>query len=196
MKIGVLGGTFNPPHIGHLILAETVRQKLKLDKVFFVPANLPPHKDVDIVDAYHRLRMVKLAIKGNPYFSALDWEIKRGGQSYTVDTVQEFRRKFTGSRIFLIIGSDLADKFNTWKDYRRIKEMAEIAVVERENFPFRKEKGFLLVKMVEVGINSSLVREFIAEGISVKYMVPEEVLKYIRKHRLYVNYRSRVRRRR
>ena len=97
MKIGILGGTFNPIHLGHLILAEEVIQKIGLTKVIFAPTNLPPHKDNgEIISACHRLKMLKLAIRGNPYFSVSDIEIKRGGRSYTIDTIKEFNKIYSG----------------------------------------------------------------------------------------------------
>src|SRR3989338_1581087 len=108
MKIGILGGTFNPVHIGHLILAEEAREKLGLDKVIFVPTFLPPHKDnSDIADASDRLMMIKLAIKKNRYFLVSDTEIKRNGRSYTIDTIKEFKEKFRADELYFIVGSDL-----------------------------------------------------------------------------------------
>jgi nicotinate-nucleotide adenylyltransferase len=117
MRIGILGGTFNPPHLGHLILAEEVREKLNLDKIFFIPTNIPPHKSTESVSSWHRFNMVKLAIKSNPYFEVLDLEIKRGGVSFTIDTIKELKSKFPRDEFYLIVGSDLASTFSTWKDF-------------------------------------------------------------------------------
>src|SRR3989338_11463826 len=108
MKIGILGGTFNPIHIGHLILAEEAREKLGLDKIIFVPAYLPPHKDnSDIAPAKYRYRMIELAIQKNSYFSLSDMEIKRNGRSYTIDTLKEFKKLYPEDELHFIIGSDL-----------------------------------------------------------------------------------------
>ncbi len=113
MKIGILGGTFNPVHIGHLILAEEVREKLKLDKIIFIPTALPPHKDnMDIAPAGDRLKMLKLAIKGNKFFGVSDIEIKRKGRSYTIDTIKELKNKFVNDELYFIIGSDLLKYIN------------------------------------------------------------------------------------
>ena len=121
MKIGILGGTFNPPHIGHLILAQTAEEKLGLDKVFFIPTNTPPHKNTFLLEAKHRLAMVKLTVEDHKSFKALDWEIKRGGFSYTIDTIRELKSKYPGDQFFLIVGSDLANDFNSWNLIRMCK---------------------------------------------------------------------------
>ncbi|MBM3243930.1 MAG: nicotinate (nicotinamide) nucleotide adenylyltransferase, partial [Candidatus Omnitrophica bacterium] len=108
MKIGILGGTFNPVHIGHLILAEEALEKLGLNKIIFMPACLPPHKEnIDIAAPNERLKMVKLAIKGNKKFIVSDIEIKRAGRSYTVDTVRELKKRSPKDEFYFIIGSDL-----------------------------------------------------------------------------------------
>src|SRR3989338_2629632 len=106
MKIGILGGTFNPIHIGHLILAEEAREKLGLGRIIFVPTYLPPHKDsADIAAAKMRLKMVRLATLGNKYFSVSDLEIKRDGRSYTIDTIKEFKQRYAQDELYFIIGS-------------------------------------------------------------------------------------------
>jgi len=108
MKIGILGGTFNPIHIGHLILAEEAREKLGLDRIIFVPTYLPPHKDNnDIAAATHRYKMIKLVIKTNRFLAVSDIEIKRDGRSYTIDTIKEFKKLYGNDELYFIIGSDL-----------------------------------------------------------------------------------------
>ena len=108
MKIGILGGTFNPIHVGHLILAEEAREKLLLDKIIFVPAATPPHKDIsDIAEAQNRFAMLKLASRGNRHFCVSDIEIKREGRSYTIDTIREFKKLYPNDELYFIIGSDL-----------------------------------------------------------------------------------------
>ncbi len=187
MKVGILGGTFNPPHIGHLILAKTVKESLGLHKVLFVPANKPPHKNAYLIAPRYRLRMVRLAVKSNSAFEVLDWEIKRGKISYTIDTLRELKKRYPHGDFFLIIGSDLAKDFYTWKDYAKITKLAKVVVVKRENFPLRKKKGFITIDMSHIGINSSLVRKFIKKGVSIKYFVPEKVAAYIKKNNLYMD---------
>ena len=118
MKIGILGGTFNPPHLGHSALAIEAVEQLKLDKVLFVPTNIPPHKDIDNSDISSRRDMLKIVIAGNNKFEIEDCEIKRGGTSYTIDTVRELKKKYPDDQPYLIVGSDLANDFSSWKDYQ------------------------------------------------------------------------------
>ncbi len=117
MKIGVLGGTFNPVHAGHLILAEEMREKLGLDQVVFIPTCIPPHKQAKgIAPADDRMAMVKLAIKGNRSFSVSDVEIKRQGASYTIDTIRQLKKSYPRDELIFIIGSDLLKYLDDWKD--------------------------------------------------------------------------------
>lgn len=185
MKIGILGGSFNPVHIGHLILAERVCSELSLDRIFFVPCNIPPHKpDETLVPARARLRMVAMAIRGNPCFDILDCEIKRGGVSYTVDTLEDVRKTFPGSALFLIVGSDLCKKFHTWKDPQRIKKIAHIVTVTRGGTSCRLH-GSGMISIPRIEVSSSLIRQCIKEGTSIRYLVPDAVKKYIEKKKLY-----------
>ncbi len=185
MKVGILGGTFNPPHIGHLILAEEVRRKLNLNKVLFVPTNRPPHKKTYLVEAENRLRMVRLAVRSCPYFEVLDWEIKRKGISYTIDTVRNLKKHYPKRDFFLIIGSDLANNFSLWKDYKEIKKLTKVVVVKRKNYPLRK-KNFMVIDVINIEITSSLIRDYIKRGFSIKYLVPLNVYRYIRQNKLYL----------
>ena len=185
MRVGILGGTFNPPHIGHLVLAETAKEKLNLDKVIFVPTNRPPHKKTYLVEGKIRFEMVKLAVEGCPYFEVLDWEIKRGGISYTIDTLRALRKRYPKRDFFLLIGSDLANNFTAWRGYREIRELTTVVAVKRKNLPLRK-KGFVTIDIVNIEITSSLLRSYIKKGISVKYLIPQKVLNYIRRHKLYL----------
>lgn len=185
MKIGILGGTFNPPHYGHLILAQEVLQKLKLDRVLFIPANLPPHKNATLVSAAHRHAMVERSIKGNKKFSLCDVEIRRGGTSYTIDTVLELKKKFPGKELYLIVGSDLARTFHAWKERERLSVLSRIVVARRREFPLRKKNNFIAVDILHIGISSSLIRELVKEKKSIRYLVPLEVEKYIKRYKLY-----------
>lgn len=185
MKIGILGGTFNPPHIGHLILAQEVCQKAGLDKIFFVPTNISPHKKNDCVDVRHRLQMVRQAVKGEKQFELIDIEIKRGGISYTIDTVKTLKSTYPRDSFYLIIGSDLAHSFFHWKDSGALKRLVKIIVVQREEFPLKKKGHFISVPMPHIGISSTQIRERIKKKFSVKYLVCEDVKKYIDKHKLY-----------
>jgi nicotinate-nucleotide adenylyltransferase len=131
-KIGIFGGTFNPPHAGHLIVAESVCEQLKLDKLFFVPSYISPHKKRgEDKLALHRARMVRLAIRSNPRFAFSDMEVKRKGMSFTYETVEAFYRNYPGCKLFLIIGADNFSEFYTWKDPGRILDLASLVVMNR-----------------------------------------------------------------
>ncbi|MFH1771830.1 MAG: nicotinate-nucleotide adenylyltransferase [Candidatus Omnitrophota bacterium] len=186
MKVGILGGTFNPPHIGHLVLARETLEALKLDKVFFIPTNTPPHKVNDNISANHRYAMVKLAIIGEPCFEVLDIEIERKGVSFTVDTVKQLRKKYPGYEFFLVAGSELARDFAEWKDFETIKKNVKIVVAQREICPLDKTDGFIELKISQIGISSSQIRKLLQQGKSAKYFVRDNVLDYINKHKLYM----------
>lgn len=187
MKIGILGGTFNPIHIGHLILAQEAMEKIGLDKIIFVPAYFPPHKDnADIAGAASRLEMVKLAIKGNKYFIASDAEIKRDGRSYTIDTIKEFKKKYPNDELYFIIGSDLLKYLDEWKDLREIISMVKFIAATRPGYSLSEIPSYIkTVAIRAVDISGFEIRERVREGKSFRYLVPEEVYKYIVKEGLY-----------
>ena len=187
MKIGILGGTFNPIHIGHLILAEEVREKLKLDRIIFVPAYLPPHKDnSDIACASVRLAMVKLAIKGNIYFSVSDTEIKRNGRSYTIDTIREFKKMYPKDELYFITGSDLLKYLDDWKDLSQIINMVKFIVATRPGYSLGDLPSHIYTVAIRaVDVSAFEIRKTIKENKSFRYLVPDPVFSYINKKRLY-----------
>jgi nicotinate-nucleotide adenylyltransferase len=190
-KIGIFGGTFNPPHVGHLIVAESICDQLGLDKLYFVPSFISPHKKRGEERlALHRLQMVRLAVSLNPRFDFSDIEIKRRGTSYTYTTVEAFRLNFSGSKLFLIIGADNYAEFNTWKNPERILALASLVVMNRPSQKLstggkKDSKKVLFAVVPNVEISSSAVREMIHYGKSVQYLVPRVVHQYIQRHRLY-----------
>ena len=188
MKTGILGGTFNPIHLGHLILAEEAREKMGLDRIIFMPAYLPPHKDtLDVAAASDRYKMVKLAIKDNKHFSVSDMEIKRDGRSYTIDTIREFRRKFPSDEIYFITGSDLLKYLDEWKDLPEIIKMLKFVVATRPGYPLEKIPSYIqTVAIRAVDISAFEIRSCIQEGRSFRYLVPDAVYDYIAKNKLYV----------
>ena len=187
MKIGILGGTFNPIHIGHLILAEEIRERLSLDKLIFVPTFLPPHKDnSDVAGAPHRLKMIKLAIAKNKYFSVWDVEIKRGGPSYTIDTIREFNKKYPGDEIYFITGSDLLKYLDEWKDLVEIIKMVKFIVATRPSYPLERIPPHISTMAIRaVDISGFQIRKCVKENKSFRYLVPDEVHNYIKKRKLY-----------
>jgi nicotinate-nucleotide adenylyltransferase len=187
MKIGILGGTFNPVHLGHLILAEEAREKLGLDRVIFVPANLAPHKDgIGIAPAADRLKMLKLAIKGNKSFKVSDIEIKRPGRSYTIDTVRELKKAFFHDELYFIVGSDLLKYLEEWKDLKDILKMVNFVAATRPGYPLKDLPEYIkTIEIRAVDISGFEVRECVRLKKSFRYLVPEAVNNYIVKKKLY-----------
>jgi len=187
MKIGILGGTFNPVHLGHLILAEEVREKLKLNRLIFVPAYLPPHKDnTDITKATYRLAMVKLATAGNKYFSVSDTEIERDGRSYTIDTIKEFKKIYPRDELYFIIGSDLLNYLDEWKDLGRIIKLVKFIVATRPGYPLERIPAYIAtIPIRAVDISGFAIRQAIRKNKSFRYLVPESVFSYINKNKIY-----------
>lgn len=187
MKIGILGGTFNPIHIGHLILAEEAREKLGFDRIVFVPTNIAPHKDnLDIVSARDRFKMVKLAIKANKFFSVSDIEIKREGRSYTIDTLKELKSAYLNDELYFIIGSDLLKYLDDWKDLKEIIKMVSFIAATRPGYPLEKIPSYIsTVPIRAVDISGFEIRKAIKENKSFRYLVPEAVFDYINEKGLY-----------
>lgn len=194
MKIGILGGTFNPVHIGHLILAEEAREKLELDKIIFMPTALPPHKDnFNIAPAQDRLKMLKLAVKGNKFFAVSDIEIKRGGKSYTIDTVRELKKNNLLDSYYFIIGSDLLTYFDGWKDVDQIAKAVTFVVATRPGYPLEdigtyaamQQVGVKTLAIRAVDISGFEVRAQVKKNKSFRYLVPDKVFAYINKRKLY-----------
>ena len=190
-RIGLFGGTFDPPHIGHLMIAEQARVHKRLDQVIFIPAYVPPHKrKQSSAKPEHRLRMTKLAVRDNRAFSVSDIEIRRGGVSYTIDTVNEYRRRFPRAELFLIIGTDNLRDFKKWKSYKEILRHAKILAYPRagRSAPNLRtlRKGKVSILQAELlDISSSAVRTAARKKRSLRYVVPDAVKSYIESKRLY-----------
>ncbi len=187
MRIGILGGTFNPIHIGHLILAEETREKIGLEKIIFMPAYLPPHKvSSDIAAAQDRLKMVRLATAGNAFFSVSDIEIKRDGRSYTIDTVKELKLLYPKDELYFIIGSDLLAYLEEWKDLDEIIKLLKFIVATRPGYPLEKIPSHIAtIPIRAVDISGFEIRKAIKEKKSFRYLVPEKVFDYVKKYKLY-----------
>lgn len=199
-RIGILGGTFNPVHLGHLILAQSAVEAFDLGKVLFIPCGVPPHKNPGmLIPAEHRLAMVRAAVAGDPRFEALDIEIRRTGISYAVDTVGQLRETYKGSELIFIIGSDTLQELYLWKNIYSLLTLCKFAVFCRPGIDVRGAQAAGLhlespwaERLVEgvtgarqVDISSSDIRYRIAEGLSIRYLVPQDVERYIREHGLY-----------
>ena len=196
--IGIMGGTFNPVHNGHLLLCEKIREEFELDKILFMPAKNPPHKlDLSIICSEHRMMMTKIATRSNPFFEVSDIEMKRTGASYTVDTLSGLKELYGPETQFaLIIGADSMVQFHSWKDYRIIQSMAALLVAKRPETDSREldqcikdrlEEGgrIYLAKAEAMDYSSTEIRDRVARGQSIRYQVPEEVESYIYSNNLY-----------
>ena len=209
MNLGVFGGTFNPVHVAHLRVAEEVREALGLAKVLWIPSADPPHKRGSIAPARRRLEMVRLATASNPAFETLDLELSRPGPSYTVDTLAQLREIHPDARLWFLIGADALEEVHTWHRPERLFELASFAVFSRPGTPSRPlperlapdlarlfragptrlehREGHELreVAVPQLDVSASDLRRRIARGASVRYLVPDPVIDYIEKHRLY-----------
>ncbi len=199
MKIGVLGGTFDPIHNGHIIVAEEVRARLNLAEVLFVPAGQPWLKeDSPILAAEHRVQMIRLAIAEQPYFKLSTMEIDRAGPSYTVDTITELQAQLgAGDELFFILGWDSLAQLPLWKEPSRLIKACRLVAVPRPGYslpdlkfmepkvPGLSQRVILLDKP-EVDIDATEIRNRVAQGLPIRHLVPEPVDEYIRKHKLYL----------
>jgi nicotinate-nucleotide adenylyltransferase len=196
MRTGVLGGTFNPPHIAHLICAQEAMGELGLKRVLFVPARIPPHKQVNHEPgAEHRLELCRRAVAGDARFEASDLELRRAGPSYTVDTLQQLRTHAPHDELVLILGGDIAAGLPDWHMPERVLELATVAIAKRRgtsrgeidralaSLPGGERARFFT--MPRIGISSTMLRRRVRAGRSIRYLVTEPVREYIDAHGLY-----------
>lgn len=199
MRLGVLGGTFDPPHVGHLILAEEARLALKLEQVLFVPAGAPWRKaGRELSPREDRLTMVQLAVGGSPHFAVSIMEIEREGPSYTAETLAALHQQLAAdSEIFFILGQDSLADLPNWRQPQRIISLARLAVAVRSDWEaaradaLEKEvpgisQRLVWLDMPRIDISSTAVRDRVRQGLSIHYWVPPAVEEYIRQHKLYV----------
>lgn len=196
MKIGIMGGTFNPIHLGHLILSEYIRLAAGLDKIIFIPTGYPPHKK-NVLDGKIRLKMVDLAIEDNPYFISSDIEINGSYPSYTIDTIKELNKTYLNARLYMIIGSDSLFSLNSWKDYSKLLKQVNFIVadrfelglndVEKEIERLNDKFGSNIVRFNNpiIDISSTSIRHRVSMGLSIKYLVPGIVEDFIYNFNLY-----------
>jgi nicotinate-nucleotide adenylyltransferase len=211
-RLGIVGGTFNPIHVGHLRSAEEVSEALDLERVIFVVSAVPPHKAPEgIIEAAHRYEMVRRAVRDNPSFDSSNLEIERKGASYTVDTLTYFRRRLgADADIFFVVGLDAFSEIGTWRDYRRLFDLAHFVVTDRptpqtmdpecfipseisglfsreaEN-RFKHGSGTRLFfhNITGLDISATRIRGLVGEGKSIRYLVPPTVARYIQQKGLY-----------
>jgi nicotinate-nucleotide adenylyltransferase len=209
-RLGIFGGTFNPIHLAHLRSAEEVREAQRLDGVLFVPSATPPHKrKYGLVSAEHRLSMVRLAIAGNPYFKVSTIEIDRPGRSYSVDTLRALRTRMSSISFTFIMGLDAFREIDTWKEYERVFELADLVVTSRPplgepelrralpvavrarvcyrngQLEHRTGNRIIFQRVSGLDISASAIRQRCRRGLSIRYLVPAVVERYITRHGLY-----------
>ncbi len=204
MRIGLFGGTFNPIHYGHLRGAEEVREFFNLDKIIFIPAGTPPLKSSNVADAIHRFKMTEIGIQGNPYFEISDYEIKNKGPSYTIKTINYFKKLYQEHTLFFIMGVDSFLDLHLWHENKQLLKMIDFIVMSRPNFDsfecseflaYKEREGCYRIKDSEkrvfyleifpYSISSSQLREMIRRGKSIRYLIPDEVIEYIKENNLY-----------
>jgi nicotinate-nucleotide adenylyltransferase len=196
VQVGILGGTFNPPHLGHLVCGQEAYLQLQLDRVMFMPARIPPHKPVEHEPGVaHRLELCRLAVQGDERFIVSDLELSRPGPSYTVDTLDELNSSEPNNELFLIVGGDVAAGLPQWREPERVLALATLAVARRRGTAWASVESALrglrggerarFFRMPQIGVSSTIVRERVRAKQPIRYIVPDQVAEYIARHRLY-----------
>ncbi|MBY6035407.1 nicotinate-nucleotide adenylyltransferase [Fictibacillus nanhaiensis] len=187
--IGIFGGTFNPPHLGHLVIAQEALKQLDLDEVWWMPTSKPPHKNkVQEVTDEHRIQMVEKTIAKNNQFSISLLEFERSGPSYTIDTIRILNNKFPDVSFTFIMGGDMVHSLSTWHQIDQLKHLVHFAGINREGYPVDQQWERYKVKHVEVpyiGISSTMIRSKAKAGQNFRYYVVDEVWKHVKEHHLY-----------
>jgi nicotinate-nucleotide adenylyltransferase len=188
-RIGILGGTFDPPHKGHIAIAKQAKKQLGLDLVYFVPAYIPPHKQQhSSTTAQHRMRMLKLAVGGKKEFIVSTIELRRRGISYTIDTLNAFKRRFPKAEFVLIIGADNLVQFNSWKSPKTILQLSSLAVYKRKGYNLSLKNNlfdFTVLKGRMLRVSSTEIRNKIEMGLPIRSLVQNSIVHYIKQHLLY-----------
>lgn len=186
-QIGIMGGTFDPVHIAHLVAGQQALTKLRLDEMWFIPDNIPPHKDKPLTAAKDRVAMLELATRDNPKFHVKLLEVFRGGVSYTVDTLRYLREKAPQNNYYLVMGSDQVNSFDTWKEADQLAKMATLVGIRRPGYPQNPKYPMIWVDAPDIRLSSTFIRQSVATGTSIRYLVPEAVRQYIKKRGLYLD---------
>ena len=199
VNIGVLGGTFDPIHHGHIIVAEETRARLNLAEVILVPAGQPWLKEASpILAAEHRVQMIRLVIADKPYFRLSTMEIDRAGPSYTVDTITELQAQLgAGDELFFILGWDNLAQFPQWREPSRLIKMCRLVAVPRPGYPLPDlnsleaaipglSQRLIVLEKPEIDIDATEIRKRVAQGLSIRHLVPEPVAEYIKQNGLYL----------
>ena len=187
-RIGIFGGTFDPPHLAHLTVAEAAREALDLDRVLFIPAATAPLKDRPPTPAKHRLEMTRLAVIGNPKFEIDDCEIKREGISYTIHTVRDLAIRYPQAELRLIIGGDQLESFDRWREPHELIKAAPLVVYRRGDSQIgdlARDWNATVIRAPQLDLSSTEIRRMVERRQSIRYLVPEKVRRYILENKLY-----------
>lgn len=185
-KVGILGGTFDPPHIGHLIIANEVLHAKKLDEIWFMPNQEPPHKIKSrAVTNSQRVEMLKLSIESTTAFRVETIELDREGKSYTYDTMKLLNETYPHHDFYFIIGADMVEYLPKWYKVQELLEIVQFISVNRPEYQLETDYPVQYVKVPEINISSSLIRERVKEGETISFLVRDEVKRYIEENRLY-----------
>lgn len=200
MRIGIFGGTFDPPHMGHKKYADEVRKRLSLDRLIVIPTATPPHKKkTSATTSEDRMNMLKILFRGDGGVQVSDMEIARGGRSYTYETVTLLREQYPDDELIFLLGSDMLHSFHTWKNPEVILEKVKICAVTRDggisekmlgeyaekHFPGKKER-FIICEFEPIELSSTEIRERVKNGLSAEGLADEQVLEYIKEKELYL----------
>ncbi|MFA4884416.1 MAG: nicotinate-nucleotide adenylyltransferase [Desulfotomaculaceae bacterium] len=198
-RLGIMGGTFDPIHYGHLVAAEGARHALGLEKVIFVPAGSPPHKPVYIItEPWDRYTMTCLAVASNPFFEASTLEVDRPGPSYTIDTIRALTQLYPEAQIYFITGADALLEILTWKDFEELLTICCFVAATRPGYRFSEllnklnqlsgslKQNILCMEVPALAISSTDIRQRVREGRPIKYLLPESVEEYVLKNHLYM----------
>ncbi|WP_440895909.1 nicotinate-nucleotide adenylyltransferase [Amphibacillus sp. Q70] len=184
-KIGILGGTFDPPHIGHLVMAEEVYERLSLDEVWFIPSAEPPHKEKAKVSAQDRLAMLTAAVGQVDYFKIKTIELEREGKSYTYDTINTLQQSYPNAQFYFIIGADMVEYLPNWYKIDQLVEKVQFVGVKRPDFDLETPYPVILLDTPGLDVSSTMVRERLETNRSVRYLIPQHVLAIIKEKGLY-----------
>lgn len=185
-KIGILGGTFDPPHFGHLLIASEVKQALQLTEIWFMPNKIPPHKqDEHFLDSHHRLNMIKLAIHDQPHFKIEQIELEREGPSFTYDTLHLLREQYPSYSFHFIIGADMIEYLPKWHKVEDVMELATFIGVKRPGYKTTTKYPVIEVEVPQFDVSSTMLRKRLKEKENTAYLLPEDVKRYIEENHLY-----------
>ena len=187
VKVGILGGTFNPPHMGHLMMAEQVKDQLDLDKIFFMPTAEPPHSSVTktTISSDKRVHMLELATIDNPDFEIERFEVDNGGKNYTYDTMKALIELYPTVEFYFIVGGDMIVDMPTWYKIDELVQLVQFVGVNRPGYLVETDYSIIMVDIPSIDISSSTIRKKVGQNCSIKYLVPDDVRNYIALEGLY-----------